>query len=142
MFSSHKEGMVSHPRGMQTYYNRQKNLQTQMRLTSKSSCFLFNSASVVEESQSRLYSWAISFNTLSLSSADGVLTESFSIIWITNNKRISKETPVYLSYEDLQKLYELKTLNWTVDTRIRKELSCSCNKFLAILCRKQILNLQ
>lgn len=39
-----------------------------------------SSASALEESHSRLYSRAISFNTLSFTSPDGALTESFSII--------------------------------------------------------------
>lgn len=48
--------------------------------TSRSSCFLLNSTSVSEESQLTLYSFAISFSSLSLSCTGGAISESFSII--------------------------------------------------------------
>ena len=48
--------------------------------TSRSSYFLLNSASVLDESHSTLYSWAIAFRTFSFDSPDGAFTESFSII--------------------------------------------------------------
>lgn len=50
--------------------------------TSRSSYFLLNSASVLDESHSTLYSCAIAFRTFSFDSPDGAFTESFSIIYV------------------------------------------------------------
>lgn len=61
--------------------------KNKLTATSKSSCFFPSSASVLEESHSRLNSCAISFKTLSLASAGGALTESLSIICASNNQR-------------------------------------------------------
>lgn len=57
------------------------------KITRRSSWFFLNSASVLEESHATLYSSAISLKTLSFTSPDGALTESFSIIWNNNIKR-------------------------------------------------------
>jgi hypothetical protein len=53
-------------------------------ITRRSSWFFLNSAAVLEESHARLYSSAISVKTLSFTSPDGAITESFSIIWNNN----------------------------------------------------------
>lgn len=51
-----------------------------------------NSASVAEESQFKLYSLAISFKTLSLTSPEGLAGESFSMICSKNQKKKKNPT--------------------------------------------------
>ena len=112
--------------------------------TSKSSCFLLNSASVLEESHSRLYSWAISFNCFSFASPVGVLTESFSII--CKKAEIIKMDQVRMPF--LQTNQEAKNsrnawaVNCTVDACIRTQLRGSQYELLPIFCSKQVLDLQ
>lgn len=105
-----------------------------------------NSASVAEESHFKLYSCAISFNILSLASPDGLVGESFSMIWPRKQNNPTSYKHLHSKMHFYWKVYKTSKrkvyTNSTIDTRIGTKLRSNHDKFFSIFCTKEILNLK
>lgn len=110
--------------------------------TSRSSYFLLNSASVLDESHSILYSWAIAFKTFSFDSPDGAFTESFSIICIEDAQFFASVRYLHCDQSilnsEIEKAHVGGSTYCAVDTAVRAQFHSASNKLLSILGGKQI----